>query len=112
MPRLHRSFAPAILLVAFFAAAPRANAADLTAVIQGALRNFAPVVYLHPEEKYLPTSAEKFLEVTTPTPAGGLRLKDEGASRNGNLAAATAYVNVKVMADFTEAQFWFLYAYN
>jgi hypothetical protein len=89
-----------------------ASGADLASVLRDAIRKYAPLVYLHPQEKYLPTSAEKLLAVTTPVGGSALRLKDPGASRGGDLAAATAYVNVKVSVDHSDVQFWFLYAYN
>jgi hypothetical protein len=110
-PRLAASI---VLFVAIVSVLTSARAADLESVLHKAIRNYAPDVYLHPAEKYLPTSAEKLLEVAKPTLAGGLRLKnsDPGPWRAGNLAAATAYVNVKISVEHTDAQFWFLYAYN
>lgn len=90
----------------------------------------APILYLHPSERYLPSSAEWFLERATlfgPTglviraapPVASLPVTTEGfyltipdAARGGDLASALAYVHPHRGAGFTDLQFWFFYAYN
>lgn len=90
-----------------------ASAGPLPDAVLKAVGQYAPILVLHPQEEYLPTSAEELQKVVTPTSNGGFRLKDQTvATRRGNLAAAKAYVNVKVHDGTSEIQYWFLYAYN
>lgn len=90
----------------------------------------APVLYLHPSERYLPSSAEWFLERATlfgptgvvvraappvaslPITGSGFYLTIPDAARGGDLASALAYVHPHRGAGFTDLQFWFFYAYN
>lgn len=94
-------------------------------VLKKAIDAYVPVMYLHKDEKYLPTSAEKYLDVTEPfsyvdRDSGktyvGLRLKGqpnpEDRLKRGAPTQAKTYVNVKVGEKTTDIQYWFLYAYN
>jgi hypothetical protein len=107
--------------------------ADLLA----AIARYAPVVRFHPQEQYLPSSVEWFLDrawlcdqyggkaqasvanLPATPPADGndhhywLELKDN-ASRGGNMPSAVAYVHAKpaAVAGFTDIAFWFFYPFN
>ncbi len=108
-------------------------AAPTRAELNQLIKRYGPKLYLHPKERYHPTSAERFLERAwlvdkqtgtkkqadpnnLPTGAANkdryqIMLKDE-SSRGGDLAAAKAYVHAKVSDFYTDIQFWFLSAYN
>ena len=92
-----------------------------------AVERYAPILVLHQYEKYLPTCVESYLKVTEPftykdrddkKQYKGLRLKTTGSDserdqrRAGDPANAKVYVNVRVGAQTTDIQYWFLYAYN
>jgi hypothetical protein len=108
---------------AMAAAEPRIS----EAVLKHAIDAYAPVLICHEQERYLPTCVESYREITEPfsyidRDSGqrytGLRHKPSGTSehlarqRRGDPERAKAYVNVKVGADTTDIQYWFLYAYN
>jgi hypothetical protein len=69
-----------------------------------------PLLRLHPEESYLPTSPETFLAAAT---RSGDYLTAEQSVLGGDLAAAEAYVFANyVCSQYTDLQFVFFYAYN
>ncbi|HLO66042.1 MAG TPA: Vps62-related protein [Holophaga sp.] len=91
--------------------------------VKEAIQRYAPILVLHDDEKYLPTSVEEFLAVTTPCTYKedgkdhkGLQLKNNAdmKMRGGNLQKAKTYVNVKVdkASGTLDLQYWFLYAFN
>lgn len=75
-----------------------------------------PILYLHPSEKYLPISAEQYIDkctyTTTPGEPDHLVVKDKSAYA-GDLHSAVAYVIANwVSEEFTDIQFWYCYGYN
>jgi hypothetical protein len=101
-------------------------------LIKRAIERHAPILYLHPEEKFLPATPEWFLErATLHDPKGGARpgrdwlgdleLDGDGywfeipeSARGGDLSLATAYVHARPTAEgsFLDLQFWTFYPYN
>lgn len=98
------------------------------------IEKVAPILYFHPDEKYLMTSVDWFVQrallhniaentdkpVSLNTlPVGQenenkyqLKLKNP-ADRNGDFSQAKTYVHAKLIDDTTlDLQFWFFYAYN
>lgn len=98
--------------------------------VRALVLRYAPVLYLHPSENYLPSSTDWFLERATlfsPTgfviraapPVSSLPVTGDGfyltipeSARGGDLASAVAYVHPYRGAGVTDLQFWFFYAYN
>jgi hypothetical protein len=120
LPSASRFLLPLVLLL------PLPARAGISAdVLKKAINDYAPILYLQKNEKYLPTCAESYFKVTEKAKYRdigqtdnvmheGLRLKkpDDAASKRGDLDHAVTYVNAKVGKDYTEIQYWFLYAYN
>lgn len=104
---------------------------------QALITRFAPRVYLHREERYLPTSIEAFLAtcqlVTAtgtivadpatlealaayPTPTNYLRLKDDsfraGMPLQNGKCVAPLYAKVNEQADYTEIVYMFCFAFS
>jgi hypothetical protein len=104
-----------LALLASLAAAPARAAEPSPAVIRAAIERYAPLVYLHPKESFLPTSADRFFGISTPAVwegHPGRKLKDSGPSRRGDLGHAESYVHAKLYGNHIDLQWWFLYAYN
>jgi hypothetical protein len=91
--------------------------------LKKAITAYCPVLILHKDEQYKPTSVEAFLQVAKDSSyfdkdAGktrpGLELRDHDRDdyRKGNTQAAKVYVNVKEGPDSTDIQYWFFYAFN
>jgi len=121
-----KHFALGLLATLALQAAPPRIAEPLVAA---AIEEYAPILVLHRDERYLPTRVDEYLKLTEPYPCQdakgerlvtGLRFQTRlkagtGAAdppRGGAPAQAMAYVNVKVGAASTDLQYWFLYAYN
>ncbi len=103
--------------------------------LNDAIHKYAPILHLHPDEAYLPTSVEYFAQNasvlekatgTTKTPADlnalpqGEANKDKFQlilnntnARSGDFNQAKSYVHAKLVDElYTDIQFWFFYAYN
>jgi hypothetical protein len=123
------STSPHLLLALLLCAAPvhasAVQGAIAAATVKAAIEQYAPILILHKEEKYLPTCVESYLKITTPfqyedrndhkTWTGRRFISDNPYNPKdmaGDIKNAKAYVNVKVGPETTDLQFWFLYAYN
>ena len=108
------------------------NRADL----DGVIRRYAPLICLHPREKYFPCSVEWFLEraelrrksggdgvpvsvSTLPTQNVGegeywLEYPNTDEAKSGKMDTARAYVHARLGYDesYTDLQYWYFYAYN
>lgn len=102
--------------------------------LQECIRMYAPVLRLHPDEKYLATSVDYFAQhailrntVTNTTSKLNLstlpidsketehfKIELNGeAGRGGDVSLARTYVHVRASdKHYTDIQFWFFYAYN
>src|SRR6476620_5406471 len=96
------------------------------------IKKYAPVLYFHPDEVYLPTSTDEYLSHCMVLDSGGnasdirflgiagadthLQLSGQVADnvRRGNLGVARAYVNVvnSGVGGQYDIQYWFYYAFN
>ena len=79
------------------------------------IAKYAPVVHFHSDEQFFPSSVPDFLansnEVLDANGNTGLELT-ANASRTGDLALATTYINTKVWPRTTDIQYWFFYPFN
>jgi hypothetical protein len=104
--------------------------------IEAAIQKYGPILQIHPDEKYLPCSAEWYLNYCTlldsknpnskvlhplgtqlpPGPKDGTRfsLSVDDAAKPGNLSTAKAYVNAlwKSGLTYTDLQFWVFSGFN
>ncbi|KAH7430574.1 hypothetical protein KP509_08G004500 [Ceratopteris richardii] len=112
------------------------------AQLNSLIKEYGPIIYLHPSEKYFPCSVSWFFDKNvllysagqnTPTristdgsnlPQGGsdddeywIDLPNDGTAdevKAGSLSNAKVYIHAKPMfgAVFTDVAFWFFYAFN
>lgn len=83
--------------------------------LENLVNQFAPIVYFNENEKYFPTTAEKFVSSCYEVEGNGLSLKNRDPETTvGDLENAKVYVNVKIYPEesYVDIQYWFLYAFN
>lgn len=102
--------------------------------VKTVVEKYGPTLHLHPDEKYLLSSVEWFLDRATlyvngdkvSTPNGLLNSLPQGdkatdktwlsipkEARGGDMSSAVAYVHAKApKAGYTDVMFWFFYPYN